>query len=357
MLRRSLAGLVAEEAFRCAGVAADRAGGAARRGRVGQASRMPTVHRERAHAKLTRTLEVTGRRRRRLPPPRVRDGLPRFRRRARDRREGRRPRGPRRDRLGRHPCVEVAPRRRCPAGPENLVARALRLGRPDGEGAPAKADPRRRRARGRVRRTRRRCCAGRGSATRRSPRRLGADVPFCLAGGRAAVGGHRRGPHAAPRRGGDLPALHARPSRSRPRWSTRPSTSSGRPGPGSGRNDLEPAALAVEPRLARWRDLLARSTGRPARARRQRLDLVRRVRSSRGRGARAASCGGPWRGRVPSSTSAGRSAPRRREAVGWSGRPGRGRRRAARATWSGAASACASASSCASSCACACGAS
>ncbi len=30
-------------------------------------------------------------------------------------------------------------------------------------------------------------------------------------------------------------------------------------------NDLEPAALVVEPRLARWRDALEEATGRPAR--------------------------------------------------------------------------------------------
>ena len=46
--------------------------------------------------------------------------------------------------------------------------------------------------------------------------------------------------------------------------------------PQTGPNDLEPAALAVEPGLAEWRDRLAR--GRPAqpRAGRQRRDLVRR---------------------------------------------------------------------------------
>ena len=32
-------------------------------------------------------------------------------------------------------------------------------------------------------------------------------------------------------------------------------------GPTGGRNDLEPAALAVEPRLATWRDRLAEATG------------------------------------------------------------------------------------------------
>jgi 4-diphosphocytidyl-2C-methyl-D-erythritol kinase len=34
------------------------------------------------------------------------------------------------------------------------------------------------------------------------------------------------------------------------------------PRDGSGDNDLEPAALAVVPALARWRDALARATGR-----------------------------------------------------------------------------------------------
>ena len=41
---------------------------------------------------------------------------------------------------------------------------------------------------------------------------------------------------------------------------------------GDGGNDLEPAALVVEPRLARWRDELADATaGRPTRRRRASL--------------------------------------------------------------------------------------
>ena len=50
-----------------------------------------------------------------------------------------------------------------------------------------------------------------------------------------------------------------------------------------GPNDLEPAALVVEPRLAEWRDRLGDATGRTPRAGRQRLDVVRRGRVPRRR--------------------------------------------------------------------------
>lgn len=89
---------------------------------------------------------------------------------------------------------------------------------------------------------------------------LGADVPFCLHGGRARVRGigevldplpfvSRTVTLAMPPFGCSTPAVYAA-------WDALG-------GPGAeGPNDLEPAALRVEPRLARWRDRLGDATGR-----------------------------------------------------------------------------------------------
>lgn len=93
--------------------------------------------------------------------------------------------------------------------------------------------------------------------------RLGADVPFCLVGGRARVGGIgeqlTRLPHEAleltllvPPFGCSTPEVYAA-------WDRM----GGPTGPHG--NDLEPAALAVEPRLAEWRDRLGEATGRTPR--------------------------------------------------------------------------------------------
>ncbi|HET6951445.1 MAG TPA: 4-(cytidine 5'-diphospho)-2-C-methyl-D-erythritol kinase [Acidimicrobiales bacterium] len=88
---------------------------------------------------------------------------------------------------------------------------------------------------------------------------LGADVPFCLHGGRARVRGigevldplpfvARTITLAMPPFGCSTPAVYAA-------WDDLG-------GPrAEGPNDLEPAALAVEPRLARWRDVLGEATG------------------------------------------------------------------------------------------------
>jgi len=92
---------------------------------------------------------------------------------------------------------------------------------------------------------------------------LGADVPFCLLGGRARVRGIGEvvDPRPFEARTFTLltppfpvftPAVYAA-------WDKM----GGPVGPGG--NDLEPAALAVEPRLAEWRDHLTAATGRPAR--------------------------------------------------------------------------------------------
>ena len=90
---------------------------------------------------------------------------------------------------------------------------------------------------------------------------LGADVPFCLVGGRARVTGigdvlvplppeDRTFTLLTPPFGVSTPAVYRA-------WDELG-------GPRSdGPNDLEPAALAVEPRLGGWRDRLAEATGRP----------------------------------------------------------------------------------------------
>ncbi len=88
---------------------------------------------------------------------------------------------------------------------------------------------------------------------------LGADVPFCVRGGRARVTGVGEGLEALPNRdasytlvvppfGCATPAVYGA-------WDEM-----GGPESPSG-NDLEPAALRVEPRLAQWRDALGEATG------------------------------------------------------------------------------------------------
>ena len=88
---------------------------------------------------------------------------------------------------------------------------------------------------------------------------LGADVPFCIRGGRARVTGIGEAleplPHedrtytlVTPPFGCSTPAVYRA-------WDDL----GGPTAPGA--NDLEPAALAVEPRLAEWRDRLGDATG------------------------------------------------------------------------------------------------
>ena len=88
---------------------------------------------------------------------------------------------------------------------------------------------------------------------------LGADVPFCLVGGRAWVTGigeaveplpfvDREFTLLTPPFGVFTPAVYKA-------WDELGGPT------GDGVNDLEPAALAVEPRLARWRDTLGDATG------------------------------------------------------------------------------------------------
>lgn len=89
--------------------------------------------------------------------------------------------------------------------------------------------------------------------------RLGADVSFCIRGGRARVTGI--GEHIAP-----LPHVETTFTLCTPPFGVstpavyRAWDSLGGP-KGDGPNDLEPAALAVEPRLAWWRDRLAEASG------------------------------------------------------------------------------------------------
>jgi 4-diphosphocytidyl-2-C-methyl-D-erythritol kinase len=89
--------------------------------------------------------------------------------------------------------------------------------------------------------------------------RLGADVPFCLRGGRARVSGIGDGLDP-------LPFVERTFTLATPPFGCSTATvyrawdALGGPR-AAGPNDLEPAALSVEPGLARWRDRLGDATG------------------------------------------------------------------------------------------------
>jgi len=93
--------------------------------------------------------------------------------------------------------------------------------------------------------------------------RLGGDVPFCLTGGRARVRGI--GEEVTPLPGAELAGraytLLTPPFGVSTVAVYRAWDALGGP-QGEGPNDLEVAALQVEPRLAEWRDRLAEATGR-----------------------------------------------------------------------------------------------
>lgn len=90
--------------------------------------------------------------------------------------------------------------------------------------------------------------------------RLGADVPFCLAGGRALVSGTGEVVESLEVRAAHyllvVPRLHVSTPVVYAAWDELG-------GPrGDYGNDLEPAALAVAPGLRWWRDVLAAASGR-----------------------------------------------------------------------------------------------
>ncbi|MFN2506825.1 MAG: 4-(cytidine 5'-diphospho)-2-C-methyl-D-erythritol kinase [Acidimicrobiales bacterium] len=92
---------------------------------------------------------------------------------------------------------------------------------------------------------------------------LGADVPFCLVGGRARVRGVGEVVEPLPPEARTFTLLVPPVAVPTPAvyrmWDAL-----GGPA-GEGGNDLEAAALAVEPALARWRDILGEETGRTPR--------------------------------------------------------------------------------------------
>jgi 4-diphosphocytidyl-2-C-methyl-D-erythritol kinase len=92
--------------------------------------------------------------------------------------------------------------------------------------------------------------------------RLGSDVPFCLAGrGRARVegAGEQLSPLAFEEVAGRTYTLLVPPFGVSTAAVYKAWDDMG--GPRSATNDLEPAALRAEPRLAEWREKLARATG------------------------------------------------------------------------------------------------
>ncbi|MEO5900873.1 MAG: 4-(cytidine 5'-diphospho)-2-C-methyl-D-erythritol kinase [Ilumatobacteraceae bacterium] len=91
--------------------------------------------------------------------------------------------------------------------------------------------------------------------------RLGADVPFCLVGGRAQVRGIGELVDPLPFEPLDvtlvIPPLHVDTPAAYRAWDALG-------GPhATGDNDLEPAAIAAVPALARWRDRIAEAVGTP----------------------------------------------------------------------------------------------
>jgi 4-diphosphocytidyl-2-C-methyl-D-erythritol kinase len=89
---------------------------------------------------------------------------------------------------------------------------------------------------------------------------LGADVPFCLRGGRARVRGVGELVEVLPCTPGTAytlvtPPLHVSTIAVYRAWDALGGPT------GEGTNDLEPAALEVAPSLARWRESLATATG------------------------------------------------------------------------------------------------
>ncbi|MEM9613345.1 MAG: 4-(cytidine 5'-diphospho)-2-C-methyl-D-erythritol kinase [Actinomycetota bacterium] len=93
----------------------------------------------------------------------------------------------------------------------------------------------------------------------RAAAEIGADVAFCLVGGRARVGGMGERIEPLPFEPTVVtlatPPVHCSTADVYRMWDRLGGPS------GEGVNDLEPAALAVAPELAEWRDKLAADTG------------------------------------------------------------------------------------------------
>jgi 4-diphosphocytidyl-2-C-methyl-D-erythritol kinase len=89
---------------------------------------------------------------------------------------------------------------------------------------------------------------------------LGADVPFCLVGGRARVRGVGEVIEPRPCVAGEPYALLTPPVSVSTVAAYRAWDAMGGPS-AAGPNDLEAAALVVEPSLVRWRDRLGEATG------------------------------------------------------------------------------------------------
>ena len=150
-----------------------------------------------------------------------------------------------------------------PAGPDNLVSRALRA---VGRHAHVRLDKRIPSGAGLGGGSADAACvlrwAGEGAADLALAASLGADVPFCLIGGRARVRGV--GEVVEPLPTGILagrawtlltpPVTVSTPAVYRA-WDALGGPRADSP------NDLEPAALVVAPELARWRDRLQEATG------------------------------------------------------------------------------------------------
>jgi 4-diphosphocytidyl-2-C-methyl-D-erythritol kinase len=89
--------------------------------------------------------------------------------------------------------------------------------------------------------------------------RLGADVPFCVGGGRARVRGVGELVEPLPGQARSftlvMPPFGVLTARVYAAWDELGGPTA------DGPNDLEPAALSVEPRLAPWRDALGEATG------------------------------------------------------------------------------------------------
>ncbi len=102
---------------------------------------------------------------------------------------------------------------------------------------------------------------GSGPADLVAASRLGADIPFCLIGGRARVTGVGEIVEPLEHRDREftliIPPLAVPTPAAYRAWDDLGGPT------GDGPNDLEPAALAVEPRMAWWRDAIADRIGEP----------------------------------------------------------------------------------------------